>query len=132
MNTEDRFLAKVFFDTINGCWLFTACWERGGYGHFQHGRAHRWAYEHFVGPIPEGLHIDHLCRVRCCVNPDHLEPVTPEENFRRGVRVMPQERCKSGRHLMADTRKNAGRRARCHPCELERHARYRAAARRSS
>ena len=61
-----------------------------GYGVLSLGRgvtmlAHRWSYEHFVGPIPDGLVIDHLCRVRHCVNPDHLEPVTNEENLRRGA-----------------------------------------------
>lgn len=47
--------------------------------------AHRMAYEHFKGPIPDGLYIDHLCRVRCCVNPDHLEAVSNRENILRGV-----------------------------------------------
>ena len=46
--------------------------------------AHRYAYEELVGPIPEGLQLDHLCRNRSCVNPDHLEPVTCRENLRRG------------------------------------------------
>lgn len=46
--------------------------------------AHRYAYEHFIGPIPEGLQVDHLCRVRNCVNPDHLEAVTCRENVLRG------------------------------------------------
>lgn len=49
--------------------------------------AHRWMYEQTYGPIPDGLVIDHLCRVRLCVNPDHLEPVTDAENIRRGERV---------------------------------------------
>ena len=48
--------------------------------------AHRFAYEMLVGPIPEGLDLDHLCRVRHCVNPNHLEPVTRSENLRRGIR----------------------------------------------
>lgn len=66
-----------------------------GYGQFYRGKrevgdtgktyAHRWAYEHYVGPIPEGMHLDHLCRNRKCCNPDHLEPVTPRENILRGV-----------------------------------------------
>lgn len=48
--------------------------------------AHRFAYESFIGPIPPGLQIDHLCRVRTCFNPEHLEAVTSEENTRRGNR----------------------------------------------
>jgi len=67
--------------------------DRKGYARFgvRHaGRKVSWgayktAYLHFIGPIPEGLHLDHLCRVRCCVNPWHLEPVTCAENTRRGL-----------------------------------------------
>lgn len=72
----------------NGCWHWTAGRLDCGYGTFYDGRkclAHRWSYEHFVGPIPPGLEIDHLCRVRRCVNPSHLEPVTHRENALRGV-----------------------------------------------
>lgn len=84
---KPRFLAKV--EKTETCWLWTAWIERNGYGRFwldgnQHG-AHRVAYELFVGPIPKGLQIDHLCRIRHCVNPDHLEPVTAAENFRRST-----------------------------------------------
>ncbi len=46
--------------------------------------AHRWSYEQKFGPIPEGMHLDHLCRNTICVNPDHLEPVTCAENVLRG------------------------------------------------
>lgn len=71
------------------CWLWTGTTMMNGYGEMRldgtRWYVHRLAYEALVGPIPEGLHIDHLCRVRNCVNPDHLEPVTPEENVRRGV-----------------------------------------------
>ena len=82
---EPRFLAKV--NKTETCWLWTAWIERNGYGRFwldgrQHG-AHRVAYELYVGPIPEGLEIDHLCRVKHCVRPDHLEAVTASENIRR-------------------------------------------------
>lgn len=82
---EPRFLAKV--DKTETCWLWTGWVDRNGYGRFWlDGRspgAHRVAYELYVGPIPAGLEIDHLCRVRNCVNPAHLEPVTTAENVRR-------------------------------------------------
>jgi len=78
-----------------------------GYGTFyldgRSQKAHRVAYELLVGPIPEGLTLDHLCRVRHCVNPDHLEPVTRLENWRRGTgpsaasrRQRSKTRCKHG------------------------------------
>lgn len=81
----DRFFAKV---DVGLCWEWTGCVTSNGYGQFRDGKvvlAHRWAYEHLVGPVPEGLELDHLCRVRHCVNPDHLEPVTRAENIRRGI-----------------------------------------------
>ena len=71
------------------CWVWQRSRERCGYGHVRKdGRlvpAHRVYYERQVGPIPEGLELDHLCRVRACVNPDHLEPVTMQENRRRAA-----------------------------------------------
>jgi hypothetical protein len=83
----ERFWAKVV--KSDGCWLWTAALSTGGYGRaYFDGRvqqAHRISYELLVGPIPEGLHIDHLCRERHCVNPSHMEPVTPGENVLRGV-----------------------------------------------
>jgi hypothetical protein len=82
----ERFMRKVY--PVEGCWLWCASTLRGGYGQFNDGRtmvrAHRWIYEQLVGPIPEGLDLDHLCRVRNCVNPEHLEPVTRGENLLRG------------------------------------------------
>lgn len=82
-----RFAAKVTV-MANGCheWI-GAGRDSGVYGRFDvDGRlvqAHRWAYEHAVGPIPQGLELDHLCRNTKCVNPAHLEPVTRAENLRR-------------------------------------------------
>jgi len=86
-----RFWAKVQ-ESGEGCWEWTASKSAGGYGKFSrpgHGNgwdyAHRVAYVALVGEVGEGLDLDHLCRVRHCVNPEHLEPVTRKENLRRGV-----------------------------------------------
>jgi hypothetical protein len=88
---EDRFWAKV--DKTESCWLWTAFTNRDGYGLFSDGRrtnqAHRYSYELLVGPIPQGLTVDHVksrgCVSRNCVNPAHLEPVTNRENLMRGI-----------------------------------------------
>jgi len=84
----ERFMEKVVISP-DGCWEWTAYRGENGYGRFYfEGRgalAHRWSYEHHVGPIPAGLVIDHLCRNHACVRPDHLEPVTTSENVLRGV-----------------------------------------------
>lgn len=87
--TEDRFLAKTHADL--GCWLWTGATLKGGYGlFFADGRkilAHRWSYQEYVGPIPDGLYIDHLCETRNCVNPTHLEAVTNRQNVLRGTGI---------------------------------------------
>lgn len=91
---EVRFWKYVTFEPNTGCWLWVGGWCRYGYGKFNSSRnvnysrtrkAHRTAYELHKGPIADGLTIDHLCRTRCCVNPDHLEPVTDAVNKRRGL-----------------------------------------------
>lgn len=83
-----RFLAKVDSSDKFGCWGWTAG-RRRGYGNFwisnKNIPAHRISYQIFCGTIPEGLHIDHLCRNKGCVNPAHLEAVTCRENILRGV-----------------------------------------------
>lgn len=81
-----RLVAKFTVD--EGCWLWRRPISNNGYAYIKwDGRdqpAHRVIYELLVGPIPDGLVIDHLCRVRHCLNPGHMEPVTGAENTRRG------------------------------------------------
>ena len=94
----ERFWEKVDIRE-DGCWVWTASTFGGKpgneYGGIRLGPkaagmrlAHRVSYEFYKGPIPDGLHIDHLCRVRLCVNPDHLEAVTPKQNVLRGVSMV--------------------------------------------
>jgi hypothetical protein len=77
---------------LGRCWMWTGATNSDGYGILKMKRRTaympRWSYEHHVEPIPEGLEPDHLCRVRACVNPDHLEPVTHKENVLRGFSPM--------------------------------------------
>lgn len=83
----DRFWSAVSKGDGDTCWLWTASRTPEGYGQFGAEKrrilAHRFSYELSVGPIPEGLELDHLCRNRGCVRPDHLQPVTRQENARR-------------------------------------------------
>jgi hypothetical protein len=89
---SERFWEKV--DKRGECWIWTAGTSAAGYGLFGSGEqgkmvyAHRTAYQFEAGPIPDGLELDHLCRNPRCVNPDHLEPVTHQENCKRGKRGM--------------------------------------------
>lgn len=90
-----RFEEKYIPEPMSGCWLWTASLTDSGYGQIGSpgGRglrpmeAHRAAWELYRGKIPDGLDIDHLCRNRACVNPDHLEPVSRQINLLRGIGI---------------------------------------------
>ena len=108
----ERFMEKTR-SSENGCVIWTAgTASRSGYGYFYAGRkspnqsgrvyAHRWAYERFVGRIPSGMEIDHLCRNRLCVNPRHLEAVSREENYRRSMGNHRKVQCPAGHPYSGD------------------------------
>ena len=121
-----RFWSKV---RVVGCWEFDAYHDRDGYALFSDGdrktvRAHRFAYELLVGPIPEGLVLDHLCRNRGCVNPDHVEPVTSRTNVLRGVEAT-AETCRRGHPFdECNTYERPSGRRSCKRCKADAQARY--------
>jgi hypothetical protein len=140
---DSRILRKT--DRSGKCWLWTGYLDRDGYAVITVGkrvmRAHRVSYMTFVGEIAEGLEIDHLCRVRHCVRPQHLEPVSRRENVLRQIdatgsiggqrvnTILTDGVCVAG-HAMDDqnTYRNGGR-VFCRTCHRERNRRYAAAKR---
>lgn len=126
--TADERFARNVADA-SGCVLWVGDLNADGYGRFWDGEkkvlAHRWAWEQKRGAIPEGLTLDHLCRVRCCVNPEHLEPVTNAENIRRAYSVITH--CLNGHPFDEENtyRPSHGRRS-CRACHRERERTYRA------
>lgn len=123
--SQERFWIKI--QKKGSCWIWKAAINECGYGTFTVGKkvlAHRYAYELLKGKIPTGLQLDHLCRNRACVNPEHLEVVTQQENIRRGecaaARHARQIHCKRGHPLSGDNLYITpdGRRQ-CKICKLE-------------
>lgn len=112
----------------SGCHEWTGRIDRYGYGQFRPGGrhtskvgAHRWAYEEFVGAIPAGLQVDHLCRNRKCVNPEHLEAVTPRENVLRSLNPPAlnarKTHCAKGHPFSAENTSTYGNRRVCKACK---------------
>lgn len=130
----DRFMAFVMPEPNSGCWLWSGAGSnlRNGYGSFWNGKrvisAHRYSYEHFKGPIPEGLTIDHLCRVKFCVNPAHLEAVTNKVNQLRSDSPFAENsrktHCKHGHELTGENttvrRGEYGTERQCKICQKRR------------
>ena len=107
--TIDRFWSKVEFTT--DCWLWNGIKNNNGYAGFGYGKrtwigAHRFVYELYNGEIPEKMVVDHLCRVRHCVNPHHMEVVTQRENLLRGKTIpaihSQKTHCVRGHELKGD------------------------------
>jgi hypothetical protein len=131
----ERFLAKADIpeDAENECWLWKGARNLQGYGKFairpKWYQAHRLSYDHFWGPIPAGMQIDHLCRNIACVNPRHLEPVTPVINQSRGKRGVLHTHCANG-HLLDGSNIYWNRSGKylsrdCQKCKTDARRRYR-------
>lgn len=127
MSPAERIKLHAKVDS-NGCWIWQLSTPAPGYGRITiNGKsglyAHRVAYEAFVGPIPDGLELDHLCRVRACCNPAHLEPVTPQVNNRRGMApgavALRREMCLFGEHAYAEHGVVWGGRRSCRQCRID-------------
>lgn len=127
-NVAERFFAKV--DKTDDCWLWRGGTGGNHYGKFRpypgakHTSAHRIAYELIVGPIPAGLHLDHVCQNPQCVNPAHLEPVTAAENRRR--QSARQTHCRRGGHPLSGSNLYVGKDGRryCRRCRRDAQRRY--------
>jgi hypothetical protein len=124
-NTIERLMGYVDRQGPDECWPWTGPISNQGYGnadlHRKRAKAHRFVYEQEVGPIPPGMVIDHLCRVRHCVNPAHMEVVTSAENTKRGARPFSFDgHCKSGRHVIAGPEDVVPSSGSCRECAKER------------
>lgn len=128
----DHFWSKAMPEPNSGCWLWLGATTTNGYGTFSAGgtkTAHRYAYSVLVGPVDDGLVIDHKCRVKCCANPAHMEPVTQKVNVQRGVAAIPKKtHCKQGHPLdeqNTQIRADRGKHRECRACKRIAQARLR-------
>jgi hypothetical protein len=123
---RERLLERLEVDE-NGCWIWQGTRDKLGYGYLsvknRPARVHRLSYTMFVGPIPDGLVLDHLCRTPACANPEHLEAVTQRENTIRGlVAHVIQTGCCVHGHLVegANAIKRSTGGVQCRECNLKR------------
>lgn len=126
---------KIMPEPMSGCWIWIGARAGKNYGVVTHDGKQRYAhtvvYTLLVGPIPEGLEPDHLCRLSCCTNPDHIEPVTHAENMRRSTAVQRMREwasaimhCPSGHgYTPENTYVNNGKRS-CRKCTARANAQY--------
>lgn len=138
---EERLFPRI--DATGPCWLWTGAKSIGGYGVISQGprdatgtrMVHRAVWELLVGEIPDGYELDHLCRVRACCNPDHLELVTRAENVARGSQragINRKDACIKGHPFTPENTTRNHRQRFCRACAIERNRQYRARKKASS
>lgn len=141
--TLDQLFDRTIPEPNSGCWLWTGALCSGGYAMLHKPgtkrdvfRVHRLSYKLANGSIDDDLQVDHLCRIRSCINPDHLEAVTQTENVMRGIGFAAENSrkifCDKGHEFTAENtrfykRKDGGQGRRCRQCHRDHERQYRIA-----